>query len=336
MAEPAPTLRVEPALAVRPITTRPRSLRVILTAIITDLAITIAKFAVAIPSHSAAMFAEALHSLADTTNQCLLLVGRVLGAKPADPTHPFGYGKERFFWPFIVSVVTFSLGGVFSMLRGIHQIQTGQPLAHLDLSFKILGGAFCFEAISWMVAWWELKRTHRRKSVWEAIRESKSPAVIAVFLEDTAALTGILIAASGMWVAQVTGVWEYDGVASLFIGGLLFNVAWVIASETKSLLIGESASPEHLQKMREIISSTKEVERLLALLTMHLGPEEILVNLDLEFKDGLKTEEIELAIDHIEREIRYHIPEVSKIFIEAESITKVVRKTGEVTASADE
>lgn len=326
MTQPPPTLRVEPALAARPITTRPRSLRVILIAIVADGVITAAKFFAAFTSMSSAMFAEALHSLADTTNQCLLLIGRALGARPADPTHPFGYGKERFFWPFVVSVVTFSVGGVFSVLHGVHQMKTSEPLQHLQWNYRILGIAFCLEAIAWVVAWWELKRAHRRKSIWEAIRESKSPSVIAVFMEDTAALTGIVVAWAGMMLAERTGVWMMDGVASVLIGGLLFNVAWVLAAETKSLLIGESAVPEHLQKIKEVIASTPEVERLIDLLTMHLSPEEILVNLDLEFKDGLKTEDIEAAIDHIEREVRVQIPEVSKIFIEAESIAKVVRK----------
>jgi len=310
---------------------RARPTRVILASLIADGSLAVMKFVAAGFSGSAAMWAEAFHSLADTTNQSLLLLGRALAQRPADDAHPFGYGKERFFWPFMVSIVIFSVGGIFAFLRGIRQIQTPHPLAYLGWSYVILATAFVLEGSAWMVAWRELRRIPGRKPMWQLIHESKMPAVIAVFLQDAAAVIGVIIAAVGLGLAQWTGHWMLDGVASLMLGSLLFAIAWIIAVEARSLLLGESASPEVLAKIRDVIASTKDVERLIDLLTMHLGPEQILVNLDLEFKDGLMTEQIETAIDHIEREIRAAVPEVSKIFIEAESIAKVARTAGPTT-----
>lgn len=330
-------VRVEPALTTRPTSRRSHSLRVIIASLAADFTLAIAKLIAAMISGSAAMFAEAMHSVADTTNQCLLLLGRALSAKPADASHPFGYGKERYFWSFIVSIVIFLLGGIFSILKGVSQIRDPHELEHLGINYTVLAIAFCLEGMAWIVAWVELRRAGKHRSVWELIRESKSPAIIAVFLQDAAAVVGVVIVALFLWWAQSTGMWMLDGVASILIGCLLFNVSWVIAKETKSLLIGESASPEDLQKIRDVVEATDEVERVLDLLTMHLGPEEILVNLDLEFRDGLITDDIEAAIDNIEKSIREAIPEVKRIFIEAESIATVARKgkTGRPSESSE-
>jgi len=318
--------RVEPLLATRPTTQRPRSLRVILASLAADGTLAVAKIIAATLSGSAAMFAEAMHSVADTTNQSLLLVGRALSAKPADAAHPFGYGKERYFWPFIVSIVIFVLGGTFSVLRGIGQIRNPHELEHLQTNYAVLAIAFILEGLAWIVAWVELKRSGKHRPIMQLIRESKSPAIIAVFLQDAAAVIGVVIAAAFLWWAQTTGLWIFDGIASIAIGALLFNVSWVIGKETKSLLIGESASAEDIRRIRDVVEATYEVDRVLDLLTMHMGPEDILVNLDLQFRDGLTTDDIEIAIDNIEKSIREAVPEVRKIFIEAESIATVARK----------
>lgn len=302
--------------------THPR--RVVLVAVASDASLTVAKFLAALFSGSTAMFAEALHSLGDSLNQGLLLVGHKLAARPADRSHPFGYGKERFFWPFVVSVVTFSIGGVFSVQKGIEQVLRPKPLDHFALNAVVLAAAFLLDGISWTVARRELKRSAPGKPLWTIVRESKMPGVVAVFLEDLAAVAGVGMAAVGLTAAYFRGLWWADGVASLLIGVLLLGVAVLIAARARSLLIGEGASPETEEKIRRIVDTAPQTERLLTLLTMHLGPEEILVNLDIEFKDGLTTEDIESAVDYLESEIRAAVPETSKIFIEAESLAKAV------------
>jgi cation diffusion facilitator family transporter len=292
---------------------------VIWVALLADTAVALTKFAAAMLSGSAAMFAESLHSVADASSQGLLLLGRRLGHIPADADHPFGYGKERFFWPFIVSLTIFSVGGVFSIWRGLRQIMDPQPLSHLSWTFAVLGAALVLDALSWFVARDALKRSAPHKPIWQAIRESKTPAIITVFLEDTAGIAGIALAGAGLVLVRWLDLPIIDGFTSLAIGLLLFVVAWIIATETKSLLIGESASRESLDRIRAVVSETPEVERMISMLTMQLSPDEILVNLDLEFRAGLKTEEIEAVIDRIEGGIRAGVPAASRIFIEVES-----------------
>lgn len=298
---------------------KPRTKYVILVSLASDAALTLTKFIAAAISGSAAMFAEAVHSLADMATQILLLIGRRLAIRVADTEHPFGYGKERFFWPFLVSVVIFSIGGVFSILRGWAQIRNPHPVVHIQWSFAVLGAAFLFEGVSALFATKELKKLAPQRTIWRLIRDCKKPALITIFLQDTTSLVGVLIAALGIMLARITGLWILDGIASVALGWLLFGIAGIIARETKSLLVGEAASPENVQKIREAVTSTPEVKKLLRLLTMHLGPEEILVNLDLSFRDGLTTNDLEACIDRIEVKIRASVPEATKIFIEAES-----------------
>lgn len=210
------------------------SRRVIWVALLADGALTLTKFAAASFSGSSAMFAKALHSLADASSQGLFFLGRTLGRQPADERHPFGYGKERFFWPFMVSVVTFWSGVVVSLLRGIQQVQTPRVLSHFLLNLFVLGVAVAFDGISWVVARRELRRVSSDKSIWSAIRDSKPPAVFTVFLQDTAGLTGIALATIGTILAHGSGFWIFDGMASICIGILLFSIALIIASETKA------------------------------------------------------------------------------------------------------
>jgi cation diffusion facilitator family transporter len=295
-----------------------RSSQVVWTALISDGVVTATKFIAASFSGSSVMLSEALHSLGDTSTQILLLAGRAFSLKPASQRHPFGYGKERFFWPLIVSFLIFSVGGVFSVLRGIEQIRHPRPLLHLEWNMVVFLVALGFDCVSWAVAWRELRRSSDKR-IWEAIRDSKTPGVLAVFLEDTAGIVGVVVAGLGTVIVHWTKVWRIDGLSSLLIGTLLFGVAFIVAVKTKSLLIGESASSEVLQEIRDVIQSTKEVERLIDLLTMHLGPDEILINLDLEFKDDLTTDKIEATIDRIEQRIRAAVPAATKIFIEVET-----------------
>lgn len=297
------------------------SSRVIWLAMFSDGAIASAKFIAAAYSGSTVMLSEALHSLADTSTQVLLLAGRTFSLRPATAQHPFGHGKERFFWPLIVSFLIFSIGGVLSVTRGIEQIRHPRPLLYLERNLLVFLISLILDSVSWFTAFREFTRSSST-SFWQTIRDSKTPGVLAVFLEDTAGIAGVGIAALGTLAVSRTRMWMIDGLTSLLIGTLLFLVAFIIAAKTRSLLIGESASDEVLRTIREVVESTVGVERLINLLTMHLGPEEILINLDLEFKDGLNTQRIESIIDQIEQRIRAAVPGARKIFIEAESPPK--------------
>jgi len=304
--------------------------KVVMAALVADGVVAAAKLTAALFSGSAAMLSEALHSLADASNQMLLLVGRRLSRKPADAAHSFGYGKERFFWPFVVSIVSFSVGGIFAIMNGVRQIQSPHVLEYIPLNYVILVLALAMDGFSLFVAWRELRRAGvsrvGRRTIAELLKESKSPAVVVAFLLDIGAVIGVGIAVTGLWLSAHTRLWMIDGMASVLIGVLLFCVSWAIAVEAKSLLIGESASAERVKEIREMLISAKGVERVSEILTMHLSPDDILVNIDVEFSDGLSTGQIENAIAEMERDIRKVIPEASKIFIEAKAVVKAVRR----------
>jgi len=249
------------------------------------------KFVVALISGSTAMLAEALHSAADTGNQGLLLVGMRLSRKPADAEHPFGYGKERFFWAFVVAMTMFIIGSVVSIWQGITRVMTPHDIEHANLTYAVLGLSALFEAYPWWVAFTQLRKESDGRGLLRTIRASKKPSLVTVFLEDTAAMIGLGIAAAGILASQLTGNSVFDGAASIAIGVMLFCVAAILAYETKSLLIGESVSRKDLAAIQQAVLSVDQVDRVLQLLTMHLGPDDILVNIDVQFKDDLTTDE---------------------------------------------
>lgn len=284
-------------------------------------AIAITKFVMASVSGSTAMLAEALHSLADTGNQGLLLVGIRLARRPPDVEHPFGYGKERFFWAFVVAMTMFIVGSVVSIWQGVSRVISPHEIEHATLSYVVLGISALFEAYPWILAFRQLRGSFRTKGLLRTIRESKSPSLVTVFLEDTAAMIGLGIAAAGILVSQVTGNTLFDGVASILIGIMLFLVASLLAYETKSLLIGESVLPEDYDSIRRAVLSVPQVDRILELLTMHLGPDDVLVNINVLFKDDLTTDDLERAVDEIEQAIRAVLPAAKRIFIEPDTPT---------------
>jgi cation diffusion facilitator family transporter len=294
------------------------SRRLVILALVANFLIAVTKFGAAAVSLSAAMVAEGVHSLADTGNQLFLLRGHIAAAKEPDVQHPYGRGKELYFWGFMVAVFLFVGGSVISIITGINKIRVGD---HGDegfwLSMGVLALAALFEGfIAFRPALKQFNEERSGRSVLRAIRESKDPSLIVVLFEDSAALVGVSIAAVGLSIAQVTGDGLWDGLASVLIGLLLAGVAWFIAVEMKALLIGESATREERSRVRAATLSVDEVSRIDRLLTMQLAPDEILVNMDVVFDDGLDTQQMEAAIAEIEAEIRVSVPSAKKVFIE--------------------
>lgn len=293
--------------------------KVIFAALIGNLGIAIIKFIGAFLTKSSAMFSEGIHSLVDTGNQILLLYGLKQAQKPANSKFPFGYGKEVYFWSFCVAILIFALGAGFSIKEGIHQINNPSELKSFTVSYTILFSAIIFECVPWVLAFKEFKRVKGERGYFEAVRRGKDPALFLVLFEDSAAILGLIIAILGLHLTEVTGNVLFDGIASILIGILLGVVAAWLAYETKGLLIGESADKEVVLGIHKIASNYKSIERLNEVLTMHMGPNYILVNLSIEFNDHLKVESMENLISLIDKDIKTMFPNVKRVFIEAES-----------------
>ncbi len=295
------------------------SRRLVVFALLANAGIALTKFVAAALSRSSAMFSEGVHSVADTLNQLFLLRGHQAAGYEADVRYPYGRGKELFFWAFMVAVFLFVGGAVLSIVTGVDKIR--HPEAHGEegfwISMAVLGIAAILEvSIALRPALKDFNASRSGRSITRSIRESKDPSLVVVVFEDVAALIGLTIAAVGLTLSRITGDGLWDGLASIFIGVLLAGVAGFIAVEMKSLLIGESATREERSRIRAATLSVNVVERIDRLLTMQLAPEEILVNMDLVFDDELDTDELEAAIERIEREIRDDVPSATRIFIE--------------------
>ena len=295
------------------------SKKVIYAALIGNSLIAVTKFVASWITGSSAMFSEAIHSLVDTGNQGLLLYGLKRSQREPDEMHPFGYAKEIYFWAFVVAILIFAVGAGISVYEGVHKIQHPEPITSVHINYIVLGLAIVFEAVAWWIAWKEFNTLRGDAGIFQAFREAKDPAIITVLLEDTAAMLGLIVALVGIALGQWLELPVLDGVASVVIGGILALTAGVLAYETKALLIGESASPEVVARIRDIVANQKTVLRANEILTMHLGPTDALVNLSIDFKDGLDSAVIEEAISSMEAEIKRACPEVSRVFIEAQS-----------------
>jgi cation diffusion facilitator family transporter len=294
---------------------------VILAALSGNALITAIKFIVALITRSSAMLAEAVHSTADTGNQVLLLLGLKRSRKPPDAAHPFGYGQEQYFWSFVVANMLFFVGAVVSVYEGIHKLQDPQPIERPWLIYAILGVAALIESVALSFALKELNHTRRPGTgLLKAVQETKDTSVAVVFFEDTAALCGLAIAFLGVLLSQLTKTVLFDGIASILIGGLLAAVAFVLAHETKELLIGEAASPANVAAIRKAAAETPGVKTVGSILTMHLAPRRILVNMNVDFEDRLRAEELEGVVDAMEENIRRAVPAADKIFIEADDV----------------
>ncbi len=295
------------------------STKVVLAALVGNSLIAVTKFAASAYTGSSAMFSEAVHSVVDTGNQALLLYGLRRAAKPADETHPFGYAKEIYFWSFVVAILLFSVGAGVSIYEGIEKVLHPEEMRSPHINYIVLGIAMVFESIALWIAILEFNERRGSKPVMRAIRESKDPSLVTVLMEDTAAMIGLTFAMTGIALAQVLQMPVFDGLASIAIGCVLASAATLLAYETKSLLIGEAAAPHLIKGVRRIVDAQKEVMRTNEVLTMHLGPSDVLVNVSVDFHDKLSSTDIERAVSDMENRIKSLHPEVSRLFIEAQS-----------------
>jgi cation diffusion facilitator family transporter len=293
----------------------PESRLAIYAALGGNLAIAATKFAAALWSGSGAMLGEAIHSTIDTGNQFLLLYGLHRASKPPDQRHPFGYGMEFYFWAFIVALLIFALGGVLTIYEGIARLGNSATFVDPWINYVVLGSAFVFESLSLRVAWKEVQQKHPSSNLWRAIMNSKDPGIFTVLLEDSSALMGLVIAAVGFSLALLLGNPLYDSLASIVIGILLIGTAVVLAGETRSLLIGESAGKSVVRLVRETIDADARVQDINEVLTMHLGPRDILVAISVDFQDDLTASEIEGAIEEITARLQKQIPEIKRLFL---------------------
>lgn len=297
---------------------------VVFAALIGNALIAVIKFIVAFITRSSAMLAEGFHSLADTGNQALLLVGIARSKRPASPEHPFGYGKEQFFWSFVVANVLFFLGSAASIYEGVKKLLHPHPMEKFYLVYAILAFSICIEAVSYGFAIREFNRIRGDKRIWDALKDAKDPNVLVVLVEDTAALLSLFVAFVGVLLVDITGRFYYDAAASIVIGLILATVAVFLANEMRKLLIGEGMGPVKRKALRAALDAFDEVDVVGNIYTMYMGPEHILLAVDVDFHDHISAGELEKVIDRMERSAVELIPEIKQIFIEAESIRKTV------------
>ncbi|PZR34360.1 cation diffusion facilitator family transporter [Caulobacter segnis] len=288
---------------------------VVYAALAGNLAIAVTKLVAFLMTGSSAMLTEAIHSTVDTGNQGLLLLGLRRAARPPSETHPFGYGMELYFWAFVVALLIFALGGAFSIYEGWRKILRPEPIDRAWINFLVIGVAALFEGASFLVAWKAFKVTRGETPFLTALKRSKDPSVFAVLLEDGAALLGLLIAGLGVLGASVLNLSWADGAASMGVGGLLVVVAVFLANETRSLLTGEAASPRIVAGVKAVLSADPRIESVAEVLSMHLGPREILLGLTLDFKDHLTARQIEDAADDLASGVRSVDPRITRVFV---------------------
>lgn len=302
-----------------------------------NLAIALTKFGAAFWTGSAAMLSEAIHSAVDTGNQLLMLYGLRRSSRPATPAHPFGFGLELYFWTFVVAILIFGLGAGVSIVEGIDKIRAPRPVSDTLVNYIVLGVSFVFEGASWLVAFRAFRAqsqpdpSSKPDSLVEAVQRSKDPTVFTVLLEDSAALTGLLIAGVGLACAEAFQLPVLDGVASVLIGMVLAAVALFLAIECKGLMLGEAADPAVRDGLRGIVTASPGVHGVNEVLTMHFGPADVLAVLSLDFGDELTAADVEGVVSDLEREIKRVHPAIRRIFVEAQSRAGHLRAQSEVT-----
>lgn len=295
----------------------------VVAAVLANLAIAVIKFIAAAITGSSAMISEGIHSLVDTGNGGLLLLGMDRARRPADAGHPFGHGKALYFWSLVVAMSIFGIGGGMSLYEGIAHIRHVAPGAELSdptVNYIVLGIALVVEGISFSVAMKEFRKAKGTRGPWQFIRESKDPSLYTVVLEDSAAMAGLVFAFLGVFLGHLFGNPYLDGVASIAIGLLLMAVAFVLAAETKGLLLGEGLDAAGLAELRHLVEADADVERAGDILTMYMGPHDLLVNLGVTFRPGLRAEAIHESVRRIEAAIAERYPECTRVYIETESL----------------
>jgi cation diffusion facilitator family transporter len=292
------------------------SRKAIVAALFANAGISVAKFVGFAFTGAASMLAEGVHSVADTSNQGLLLLGGSRARRAASAEHPFGYGRERYFWSFVVALVLFTLGSLFALYEGVEKLRHPHELESAVWAVGILAVAIVFESFSMRTAIVESARAKGDQSWWSFVRHAKTPELPVVLLEDLGALVGLVFALAGVGLAELTGNPRFDAVGTVAIGVLLGVIAVTLVVEMKSLLIGESASPADLERIRRTLESNDAVKRIVHIRTQHLGPDELLVGAKLEFHDHMGLEALCAAVDRVEASVRAAVPSARVIYLE--------------------
>ena len=320
--------------------------RVLHSAIIANVAIFVAKLLAAAFTGSAAMLSEAIHSLIDTGNGGLLLLGQKLSARVPDESHPFGYGKELYFWTMVVALAVFALGGCASLFEGIFRVLRPHPLEHVIITYAVLACSLLFEGYSLVIAIREFRKNLGSLPFFQGLRCSKDPAAFTVLFEDSAAVLGIFAAFTATVANQRWGLPWLDGVASIFIGILLMSVACLLGAKTKALLIGEGVDTETLREICLISEAVSGVERIGYPFTTYFGPHHALLTMTVQFRRGFSSSQVERAVDQIEEQLQQRYPYIRHIYLEVDSVQQAAdvitqeqgeaRPLKEVSASFEE
>lgn len=287
----------------------------VIAALVGNLLIAAAKGTAATLSGSSAMLSETVHSIVDSGNEILLLYGQHRAAKPPDRLHPWGYGRELYFWSFVVALLVFTLGACVTIYEGVHHIRHPEPMTNHVMNFVVYGISALFEGVSWWFGWSAFKRTRGDRPVLAAVKASKDPPNFMVLLEDSAALAGLAIAALATALSTRFDAPWLDGAASIMIGLILALVAFILARESKDLLIGERARPQIAQSIRDAAEHEPGVVGVEGILTSQLAPDQVIANVGLEFEDHLRTPDIERVIGNLETRLRSKHPELFRIFV---------------------
>ena len=312
------------------------SKRVIYAALAGNLAIAATKFAAAFFTGSSAMLSEGVHSLVDTGNGVLLLYGMRRAARPPDRTHPLGHGRELYFWSFIVALLVFALGAGISFYEGVIHMMAPEPVVNARVNYIVLGLSFLFEGSSWLVALREFRQQKGKQGWLQAVQSSKDPSVYTVLFEDSAALLGLIVAFAGILSAQLLEMPELDGVGSIGIAIILGATAIFLARESKGLLLGEPASPEVQHQVLAIAQQDPAVQRANGILSVHVGPEEIVAGLSIEFEDHLTAPEIEACVERLEAKLKKEMPQISRLFVKPQATGTWERRRKAMAEASDE
>jgi cation diffusion facilitator family transporter len=311
------------------------STRAVIAALIGNAAIAVMKFTAAGITGSSAMMSEAVHSSVDTGNQALLWLGLRRSKRPPDARHPFGHGKELYFWSLVVAISFFGIGGGMSVYEGIVHLRHPNPISDPLWNYAVLAGAFVFEGISFVYGWIQFRRAKGEASAWTAIRRGKDPSLFTVIIEDSMALVGLVIAFAAVYLGHLYDSPAIDAVGSILIGLLLMTAAGILINESRGLLVGETADPRVVAEIERIVREDPGVTRLDPPLTLQMGPQNVLLTLDVEFAPELSAEEIRRTIDGIESRIFARYPEVTHVFVEASAVTaRKLTPTPATTAEA--
>jgi cation diffusion facilitator family transporter len=295
------------------------SQRVVIAALAVNLLIAVFKFVAALLSRSTAMLAEAAHSLADCCNQVFLLIGTRRSARPPDDEHPFGYGPESYFWAFMVALSIFAIGAAFSVTEGVHKIlhlRDPHEEGNAMWAIAVLGVSIVLESYSLVVALKEFRHIRAGRGIRRTLKEARDPTVLTVLFEDLAALTGLVFALGGVLLSHYTGNQLWDAIASILVGLVLGVVAWFLAADSKSLLIGEGATADDLARIRAVVRAHRDVVDVVHLRTMYLGPHEVIAAIKVRFLGNIDARRLEADINEIEASLRKEIPLLRRIYIE--------------------